>query len=258
MHGDCCVAQHRLRARRRHLDKFIRTAFDRIPNVIELPFKRFVFDFQVRQCRTASRTPVDQPLTTVDQAFLIQAHEHFADGTRKAFFKGEALPGPVAGISDAADLLRNEVSVLPLPCPDTFYELFPAQVVTGQTLFTKLPFHHVLSGYPGMIGPRQPQCIKALHSLATNDDVMHRVVEHVSHVKRTGHVGRGHHNNKRWIGRIGIGPEIPLVLPEVVPTGFHIGRVVYLRDLSLHCASSTRRLRPCPRSPERLPRRCPR
>mmetsp|Transcript_698 Transcript_698/g.1286 ORF Transcript_698/g.1286 Transcript_698/m.1286 type:complete len:212 (-) Transcript_698:868-1503(-) len=69
-----------------------------------------------------------------------------------------------------------------------------------------------------MICPRNPQGLKAAHSLPSHDGVFDRVSESVTQVERTGHVRRRNNNRKRLSLRVlVVCSEEALLLPPRIP-----------------------------------------
>jgi hypothetical protein len=68
----------------------------------------------------------------------------------------------------------------------------------------------------------------ALHPFESNQNVLKGVVEGVSDVEHTGHVGRWDYNGVGRPGRVLIGPEIFLFLPVKIPFLFDPARVIRL------------------------------
>ena len=162
MDGHGRIAQHRLRPRRSDHDLPLALG-ERIPDVPEAPRLRVVLDLQIGDGGPAAGAPVDDVIALVDEAVVEEADENLPDGLRKPLVHREALARPVAGAAEALELVDDHPAVLGLPLPDPFDELLPAEVVPGETLFRQLLFDDVLRRDPGMVHPRQPQGVVALH-----------------------------------------------------------------------------------------------
>ena len=67
-----------------------------------------------------------------------------------------------------------------------------------------------------MVGSGLPQCIKALHSLETDQDILHGIIKRVSHVKLSRNVGRRDHDGKRSFSFVHFGMEIFLIQPLLI------------------------------------------
>ena len=89
----------------------------RIANMIQLSVNLLMFDFDVGEGSQASRAPVDQSLTSVNQAFLIQTDEHLLHGCGQTLVHGEPEPGPVTGGAQSFELFDDRVPRLLLPGP---------------------------------------------------------------------------------------------------------------------------------------------
>src|SRR6202007_1642273 len=73
-----------------------RAVEQRVSNVPEVAFKFFMLNFDMRQRRFTARTPVDQPVITLDQPLIVELHEYFRHGSRETLVKRKALTAPVA------------------------------------------------------------------------------------------------------------------------------------------------------------------
>ena len=104
---------------------------------------------------------------------------------------GEGCARPVAGTSQATELLKDDVAVLLLPLPDLGQERLAAQVLTGLVLFgEELLLHDRLGRDARVIRSRNPDRVKARLATMADDDVLQGAVQGVAHVQNTGHVGR--------------------------------------------------------------------
>ena len=80
MHRHRGVAEHGFRSGRRDGETNRRILFKRVFDRVQFPFDIFVLDFDVGEGGEAAGTPVDQPLSSIDQSFLMQSDEDFQDG----------------------------------------------------------------------------------------------------------------------------------------------------------------------------------
>ena len=181
-------------------------------------------DLQVGDGGVQLRIPVDQTIAAVDQPVLMQAYEYFLYRVGKALVHGKALPRPVRGGSQSAELAGNVAAGVLFPIPDFFYELSAAQVVAGQALFIQLSLHHHLSGDAGMIGADLPECIVALHSMVANQGIHNAFLEAVAHMQAAGDIGRRDHDAIRCA--VATGRKVAVFFPCVVPVTFNTGRLV--------------------------------
>ena len=83
-----------------------------------------------------------------------------------------------------------------------------------------------------MVGTRLPQCLIALHSLVTDQDILHGVIQRMSHMKLSGNIWRRHHNRERLLAvsasALCIGVEIFAVQPFLIQAIFNIRRIICL------------------------------
>ena len=80
VYRDSGVPEHGLRTRGGDCDVLAATDH-RVANFVQLALYLFVLHLEIRDCGSASWTPVDDVLTTVNQAFFVETNEYFAHGT---------------------------------------------------------------------------------------------------------------------------------------------------------------------------------
>ena len=162
-----------------------------------------LLDLQVRDGGLEVRVPVHQPLVAVDQPFLVQLHEHLANGGVQPLVQGEAFARPVAGGAQTAQLLDDGPAALGLPFPDLLHESVPAHVAPADvSIRRQLALDHHLGGDAGVIRAGQPQHRLAPHPVIAGQDVLQRVVQRMPDVQRTRHIRR------RDDDRIGVGRAV--------------------------------------------------
>src|SRR6202030_694711 len=106
-------------------------------------------DFEVAERRLATRTPIDQAQSAIDEPLAIELDEGFGHRAREPWIEREALAAPVARGTQAAQLVEDSVAVGLAPLPYACDERLAANVVTVLTLFRELAFDHVLRGDSG-------------------------------------------------------------------------------------------------------------
>ena len=77
-----------------------------------------------------------------------------------------------------------------------------------------------------MVGTRLPQCLIALHSLVTDQDILHGVIQRMSHMKLSRNIWRRHHNRKRFLIFIYFCVKIFLFLPFLIQTCLYVSRII--------------------------------
>src|SRR5690606_17647662 len=196
-------------------DQMITGAVDR---VAEMPHGALFFliqHLQVGDGGVECRVPVHQALAAIDQTLVVEAHEHFLHRLRQPRVHGEALPGPVHGGAQAADLAGDIAAGFRLPLPHFFEEFLPAQIVAADPFGPQLALHHHLGGDTGVVRTHLPQGVVALHAVVADQAIHDGVVEAVTHVQAAGDVGRRDHD------AVGItlagGLEVAALFPGVVP-----------------------------------------
>ena len=63
-----------------------------MPQAALLFFRQY---FEIGHRRQQYRIPIDESLATIDQALVVQAHEHFRDGKRQICIHRKFVAGPV-------------------------------------------------------------------------------------------------------------------------------------------------------------------
>ena len=196
-------------------DQVIAGALNRVAEVPQGALLFLVEHLQVGDGGVEHRVPVHQALAPVDQAVVVEAHEHLLHRLRQSRVHGEALPGPVHGGAQAADLAGDIAAGLGLPFPDLIEEFLPPQVVAGNPLRPQLALHHHLGGDAGVVRAHLPQGVVALHAVVADQGIHDGVVEAVAHVQAAGDVGRGDHDA---VGTaLARGLEVAALFPGAVP-----------------------------------------
>lgn len=147
------VAQHGFRSGSGHGN----AAFPILKRIAHIPKAArffFMFHLDIGNGGVAVGAPVYNIITPVDQSLFVEAYEYLAHGPGATRIHGKALPAPVAGGPQKAQLFGNTIAVLVFPCPDPLQKLLTAQVVFAQTFFGQFFFHPGLGGDAGMIGSR--------------------------------------------------------------------------------------------------------
>ena len=224
------IAQHGLGAGRGD-DDVTGTVGQRVADVPQVTRLVHVLHLGIGQGGQAVGAPVDDAAALVDQALVIQLAECLADGTGAALVHGEAAAVPVAGRAHLFLLLDDAVAVLLLPGPDALQELLAAQVIAGHALLgAQFLLHLDLGGNAGVVRAGEPQGIVALHALEAGQDVLQRTVQCVAHVELAGDIGGRHDDGKRLLIGVGLRLEAAAVHPHLVDAGFHVPRIIHLRQ----------------------------
>ena len=218
------ITEHGFRAGGCHLDIAVLT-FDGILDVPEEAGLLGVFDFCVRQCRGAVRTPVDDAVTAVNQSLIIEIDEHFPHGTGAAIVHGKALARPIAGGTQLFELPCNACLVGVLPRPYAAQEFLTSEVVARLSLVHAQALLHLdLRGYAGVVGAGNPQGIVALHPLGAHQNILQCLVQRVPHVELTGHIRGGDDHRKGGRGICRIRGEVSPVAPHLIDAVFKFRR----------------------------------
>jgi len=142
---------------------------------------------------------------------------------------GEALARPVRRSAHAPQLAGDGAARFRLPFPHLGGECLASEVVAGLVLREQAALDHHLRGNASMIRARLPQGPVAAHAVIADQGIHEGVLEGVTHVQRTGDVGRRDHDA---VGGVPVaGREIAVALPVLVPALFQAVRIVALIHL---------------------------
>ena len=226
-----CIAQHCFRSCCCQSQFFVGT-YDRIVDVVEVTSHIVMFYFCVRDRCLAFRAPVDDLFTTVDITFFIQSYECFQNSIGAAFVHCKTNTIPVTGAAQFAQLIQDDTAVFFFPCPCSFQEAFTAYVVLCQAFGSHFLNNLQFCGNGCMVDTGYPQCIVASHSLPSDQDILHCVIQGMAHVQLTCDVRRGHYDTKRFFGFVNFCMEIFLFHPCVVKS------FLYNRGVKIFCQLS--------------------
>ena len=166
--------------------------------------------------------PVDEALTAVDEAFLIQAVEDLDDGFGTALVHGEPLPVPVAGGTKLLELLDDASAVLTAPVPGALEERFPSDVILRDAFLLHRLDDLRLRGDGRVVGAGDPEGIEPFHPVITDEDVLQGIVERVPHVELPGDVWGRDDDRVRGLRLVRFCVEVLVLLPEVVDLVFEL------------------------------------
>ena len=83
------------------------------------------------------------------------------------------------------------------PFPRVTQELLASQVAFLNALLRQLVHHLRFRGDRRVVRPRHPTSVLAHHTGPAHQDVLNRIVQHVSHMKHTRHVRRRNDDSVR-------------------------------------------------------------
>ena len=173
--------------------------------MIEMALGVTVDDLIVRYCSVGDRIPVHHAVTVINEAFLVEIYESGDDGGAELGIHCELGAVPVAGRAEFAQLLEDNAAVLLFPRPGVLEELLAGEVFLADSLRGKACDHLALRSYGGVVGTWHPAGVLAVHAGFADEYVVKGIVEHVTHVKDTCHIGR---RNYDCIGGPGIGLRV--------------------------------------------------
>ena len=223
--GNSGIAQHGLGTGGSQL-QHLAGLLDRVEQMPEAAVLLLVLHLGIRNGGVAVGAPVDHAVAAVDQALVVQTHEHFLDGLRAALVHGKALTLPVAAAAQLLQLADDAVAELGLPCPCTVQKTIAAHHLLGQALGTHGLHDLGLGGDGCVVGAGHPQGCVALHPLGADEHVLHGVIQCMTHVQLAGDVRRRHHDGVGFLVGVCFRVEVAAVQPELVDAVFHLTGIV--------------------------------
>ena len=180
----------------------------------------FMFYFRIGKGCLTNRTPVDDTAAFVDPAFFIKAHENFFHCCRTALIHSKTFSFPVCRRTQFFQLIDNAAAIFFFPGPGIFHEFFPADLVFINALFFQhvCDFHFRSDGR--MVGAGLPQGLISLHPFETDQDILHGVIQRMSHMKLPRYVWRRHHDGKGFFVWVYFSMKVAFVYPFLVEAIF--------------------------------------
>ena len=172
-----------------------------------------IFYFCIGNGCVTYRTPVDDSCTLVNPAFFMHFTENFRNSLVAAFIHGKTLSVPVAGRAQFFQLGNDTSAVLFFPLPCALQKAFTTQIMLINSLFFQRfdNFYFCCDG--SMVCTWLPKCIVSLHSLITDQNILHGIVQCMAHMQLSCDIWGWNHNGKWFLGMIYFGMEILLFQP---------------------------------------------
>ncbi len=136
-------------------------------------------------------------MAAIDQAVVVEPHEHLAHRARECGAERVRGARPVRARADEAELLEDRTPRHVGEPAHAFDERLAPQVVARLSLGRELLLDDVLRRDARVVRARHPERVVARHAAPAHEHVLHRVVEAMSHVQDGRHVGRRHHEHVR-------------------------------------------------------------
>ena len=200
----------------------------------EMPCLFFIDHFRIGNGSPAHRAPVSDPVALIDPSLFMHLAEHFRHSAVTSLIHRETLPIPVAGGAQLFELIDDAPAILFFPLPCLFQKAFPAQVVLIDSLFFQVFDDLDFRGDAGMIRARLPESVISLHPFETDQDILHGVIQRVSHMQLPRDIRRGDHDGKRFPGIIHLRVKIFPFQPSLIDFVLDPMRIVGFRHLSAH------------------------
>ena len=218
VYSNCCIAEKCLRTCGCDLNETSFLTYDRIIDVPEKSVLVLMYNLCIRNRSLAYRTPVDDSGTFVNISFLIETDKYLLNSLGTALIHGKTLALPVCGCTQFFQLVDDLSAVLFFPCPGMFHKLVTANLVLVDSLFTKFLCYLNLCSDGCVVCSRLPESLVALHSLETDQDILHGLIQCMAHMQLSGYIGRRHYDCERFFVRIYFCMEVSVVHPFFVQT----------------------------------------
>ena len=217
IHRHCRVRRNRFRTRRRNGQKRARFIRQLHPKMIHESLLRLHDHFLVRQRRQRGRTPVDHPTPPINQTLLMQIHKHPLHTTRIIVVHGETRTVPVTRTSKRPQLLQNDPAILVFPLPDLGHQRVTPKIITmfDHPLLAQRLLHHILRRNPRMVSARKPHHLMTGHPRPPRQNVLDRVVQHMTHGQDPRHIRRRDDNRILGLRRFLVRTKTPGVEPPL-------------------------------------------
>ena len=233
IHGNAGVTKHSLRACCRHRDgiALIRRIITHMPEVAVL---FLIFHLGIGQRSFAVRAPINDAITAINQALVIETHKYLRHSLAAAFIHGKAFPLPIARRTKVAKLLYDGGAVFVPPSPGALQEAITSNILFRDPLFCHLFDNLDLSCNRGMIRARHPECFISAHALISNKNILQCFIDGMPHMQPTSDVRRRNNNGIWWFSSIGACMKISVFFPLFIKCGFHTRVVVGFFHLWAH------------------------
>ena len=123
-------------------------------------------------------------------------------------------------------LLHNPGAVLIPPLPALLKKALPSKVSLVNAFLFQLVNHLDLGGNGCVVRAWLPQGLVSLHPLITDQDVLHGIVQGVSHMELSCDIRRGHHDCERLFAAVHLSVEILPFQPLLVQTVLYVCRII--------------------------------
>ena len=236
MYRNRSIAQHGFGSGGCQSQLFIRTN-NGVIDMIKMPCHINVLYLCVGNCSLTLRTPVDNLFPAVNIALFIQTAEGFQNSFGAALVHRKAYTIPVTRAAQLSQLVQNNAAVFLLPSPCAFQKALTTNILLGQPFGCHLLHNLQFRGNACMVNAGYPECVVACHSFPANQDILHGVVQCMSHVQLPCNIRGRHYDAKRFFCFIYFCMEIFLFHPFVVKS-FLYNRGVKILCQLFHSISS--------------------
>ena len=235
IHSDRRITKKRLRTSRGDLNESSLLADDRIIDMPEVTVLILMLHLRIGNGCLADRTPVYYLISFIYVALIKQLYKDILDSLRTALIHGKALSLPVSGRSELLELLYDPSAVFFLPLPRILEEFFAPYLFLIYTLALQALGNLHLRSDARVVCSRLPKGIVTLHALISYQNILHRIVESMPHVKLPGNIRRRHHYSKRLFRPVDLSVKITLLFPCFINAILHLVGIIRLCKFLTHC-----------------------
>ena len=193
MHGHSRITDLGFKSRRRDRNREFMTVCKRD----EFGSPLFVDDLIVGNRRLTLRVPIDDALTSVNEARSMHAHKRFHDCGVALFVHGVGTSRPVKRGAHLFKLIDDDAFIFFDENVDPAEKFFAPQIMPRFFLaFLYVLFNTCLRRDRSAVGPRDPKRSFALHTRRAHHNILNHDHKGASHVKNSRHVGRREHDGE--------------------------------------------------------------
>ncbi len=172
--------------------------------------------------------PIDHPHAAINPTLLIERVEHLDHRFRQLLVHREGSALPVAAGAERTQLFEDDATVFMGPVPCMLQEFLTAQILLFDTLIGQLGHYLGLGADGRMVRTRYPASIFAHHARTTHQDILDRVVQHMSHMQHTGHIRR-RNNYRIRLPFVGLRMEQSMFHPVGIPFVLYFRGIIFSR-----------------------------
>ena len=226
----CRITQQSFRTGRCNLNKSALFSDNRIIDMPEKTILLLMLYLGIGNRGLADRAPVDDAGAFINISFFIQLDKYFQYRIGTSCIHRKTLSVPVCGRTKLMKLIDDAGTILLLPVPACFQKAVTSQIMFVDAFASQLVNNLYFGRDRCVIRARLPECLIALHPFVTGQNILHGIVQRMTHVQLTGDVRRRHHNRKRFLAfsssALCVSMKVLVVQPFLIQLFFNGGRII--------------------------------